>query len=138
MNIEVAKTSLMMGLSSSFQSERHIAPYVVLFILFFYHAHIDSGRGGSGVFRRSEAAVFLLGYVSWRRDMVSDGWGSGSVMRNVSKAKFDGSLLTSALLERAEQMTTVWLSMRTLRADLVRTFLITFFVDPSCNLQDRY
>lgn len=31
--------------------------------------------------------------------MVSDGEGSGSVMKNVSKAKFDGSLLEFALLE---------------------------------------
>lgn len=34
--------------------------------------------------------------------MVGDGKGSGSVMRNVSKAKVDGSLLEFALLERAE------------------------------------
>ena len=52
--------------------------------------------------------------------MVSDGKGLGSVMRNVSKAKFDGSLLQFALFERAEQMTAVWLPMVTLRANLVR------------------
>ena len=46
---------------------------------------------------------------------------SGSVMRNVSKAKFDGSLLQFALLERAEWLTTVWLPMGTLRANLVCT-----------------
>ncbi len=34
--------------------------------------------------------------------MISDGKDSGSVMRNVSKAKFDGSLLEVALFERAE------------------------------------
>ena len=34
--------------------------------------------------------------------MVSHGKFSGSVMRNVSKAKFDGSLLGFVLLERVE------------------------------------
>lgn len=51
--------------------------------------------------------------------------GSGSVMRSVSKAKFDGSLLGSALPERAGSVTSVWLSMGTLRANLVRRFRST-------------
>ena len=54
--------------------------------------------------------------------MLSDERGSGSVMKNVSKAKFDGSLLEFALLKRAEYMTIVWLSMGTLRAYLVCLF----------------
>ncbi len=58
MSIRVAKTSLMTGLHSSFQSERHIAPYVVLFAVFIYDAYGCSGLGGLGVVRRSEAAVF--------------------------------------------------------------------------------
>ena len=38
-NIDLARTSLMMDLHNSFQSERRIAPYVILFvILFFYQA----------------------------------------------------------------------------------------------------
>lgn len=57
-SIEVAKTSLMMGLHNSFQSERQIAPYVILFIGFLYHAHRDLGPDSSGVLRRNEAAVF--------------------------------------------------------------------------------
>ena len=40
-------------------------------------------------------------------------------MRDVSKAKFDGSLLVFALLERAVN-DPVWLSMGTMRANLVR------------------
>ena len=38
LSIEVAKELLMMGFYSSFQSERHIAPFVILFITFSYHA----------------------------------------------------------------------------------------------------
>ena len=41
-------------------------------------------------------------------------------MRDVSKAKFDGSLLVFALLERAVD-DPVWLSMGTMRANLVRS-----------------
>ena len=41
-------------------------------------------------------------------------------MRDVSKAKFDGSLLVFALLERAVD-DSVWLSMGTMRANLVRS-----------------
>ena len=41
-------------------------------------------------------------------------------MRDVSKAKFDGSLLVFALLERAID-DPVWLSMGTMRANLVRS-----------------
>lgn len=99
--IEVAKISLMMGIYSSFQSERHIAPYVILFIVSFYHTDGCSGRGSSDPLRRSEAAIFSWAF-PWMRDVVSDGKNSGSVMRDASKAKFDGSLLDFALLERAE------------------------------------
>ena len=111
-NIEVAKTSLMMGLYNSFQSDRHLAPSVIHFIVFFHHAYEFIGRTSPSVLQRSEAAVFsLFSFMEARYGQ--HGKVSGSVMRNVSKAKFDGSLLESSLLERAEWMTTVWLSMRT-------------------------
>ena len=58
LSIEVAKNLLMMGFYSSFQSERHIAPFVILFITFSYHADRNLGRDSSDVLRRSEAAVF--------------------------------------------------------------------------------
>ena len=57
LSIEVAQNLLMMGSHSSFQSERHIAPCVILYIIFFYPADGSSGRNGSSVLRRSEAAV---------------------------------------------------------------------------------
>ena len=92
----------MMGLNCSFQSERHIAPYVILLIVFvFYYTHAILGRSIWSVLRRSEAAVFSCFHLS-ERDMVSGGKKFGSVMRNVSKAKFDGSLLGFTLLERAK------------------------------------
>ena len=56
-SIEVAQTLLMMGSHSSFQSERHIASCVIPYIIFFYPADGHSGRNGSGVLRRNEAAV---------------------------------------------------------------------------------
>ena len=57
MSIEVANTLLMMDLYISFQSERHIAPFVILYIIFCYRADGHLGRDSSGVFRRSEAAI---------------------------------------------------------------------------------
>ena len=51
-------------------------------------------------------------------------------MRGVSKAKFDGSLLVFALLERAVN-DPVWLSMGTMRANLVRSPIPVF------RLQDK-
>ena len=72
LSIEVAKTLLMMGFYSSFQSERHIAPFVIILITFSYHADRSLGRDSSDVLRRSEAAVFLR-YDSWRHDQVAEG-----------------------------------------------------------------
>ena len=66
--------------------------------------------------------LFFPGFDS---DLIGDRMGSGSVMRSVSKAKFEGSLLGSALPERAGSVTSVWLSMGTLRANLVRRFRST-------------
>ena len=48
----------MTGLLSSFQSERHIAPCVILFVVVFHHAYGYIGRGSSGVLGRSETVVF--------------------------------------------------------------------------------
>lgn len=56
-SIEVAQTLLMMGSHNSFQSERHIAPYVILYFIFFYPADGSSGRNCLCMLRRSEAAV---------------------------------------------------------------------------------
>ncbi len=61
-SMEVAKAPLMMGLLSSFQSERHIAPYVIfyLYIILFYQAYGYPGRDNSGALRRSEAVVLFF------------------------------------------------------------------------------
>ena len=47
------------------------------------------------------------------------------MMRDVSKAKFDGSLLVFAPLEGAVD-DPVWLSMGTMRANLVRSLILVF------------
>ena len=70
LSIEVAKTLLMMGFYSSFQSERHIAPFVIIFIT-PYHADRNLGRDSSDVPSRSEAAVFPH-YDSWRHDRLEE------------------------------------------------------------------
>ena len=62
----------MMGFYSSFQSERHIAPFVILFITFSYHADLSLGRDSPDLLRRSEAAVFPR-YDSWRHDRLAEG-----------------------------------------------------------------
>lgn len=50
----------MIGLHSSFQSERHIAPYVILLIVSSdYTYKYYSGRGIPGVLKFSEAALLV-------------------------------------------------------------------------------
>lgn len=56
-SIEVAETLLLMDLHSSFQSERHIALYAMLYIISFCHADGSSGRDSSGVLSRSETLI---------------------------------------------------------------------------------
>ena len=89
----------MMDSHSSFQSERHNAPYFDPFIR-YYHAKKSLGRASPGMLGSKAAVLFWIfrGCEMWS----AMGEGLGSVMRNVSKAKFDGSLLQFALLERVE------------------------------------
>lgn len=75
---------------------RILAPFIR-----YYHAKKSLGRASPGMLGRSKAAVLFWifrGCEMW--SAMEEG--SGSVMRNVSKAKFDGSLLQFALLERVE------------------------------------
>lgn len=101
-SIEVAETLLLMDLHSSFQSERHIAPYVMLYIISFCHADESSGRTVQACLAGVKP-LLSPNFDSGRRDTVIDRKDSGSVMRNVSKAKFDGNLLGSYRLEEQSQ-----------------------------------
>ena len=53
----MADTSPMTDLHISFQSERHIAPYVIPYVTLCELAYEYSGRYNTGVVSRSEAAV---------------------------------------------------------------------------------
>ena len=69
-SIEAAKTLLMTVLHSSFQSERRIAPFVVLSIIISYHADRNSGPDSADVIRRAKLLSFRA--FDWcRRDRLA-------------------------------------------------------------------